>query len=241
MLGIGPIGVDSIGVPTPTKQDISALARLLKSDPQKEAAYYEQLGRFIASYSSAEAQIHALARFYSRTDDTRARLIFGGFRLTDTIDRLRALLRVPDRPGVGILGSMLTVEQVKQSEIVESCLKQFQIIGHQRDKLVHRTIIYYEETGFTVSNGQTAKSIANAELSLVITLQDLKDMIIDCDMAFLALRNIANPEKPPWGFAGTPTWRYKPPPPSPQKSERPAGRRERKRQRRASQRSPAPG
>ena len=215
------------------------LIKLLKQDPQKEAAYYEQLGRFIASYSSAEAQIHALARFYSKTDDTRARLIFGGFRLTDAIDRLRALMRVPDGMSKGILaGLVVGPEQEKANSLIEACLRQFQIIGERRDKLVHRTIIYFEESGFHVSNGFTARTLASAELSLIITLQDLKNMRVDCGTIFLTLADFTKgPDEPKWGEDELPTWRYIPPQPVPQKPERPASRRARKRQRRASQRS----
>jgi hypothetical protein len=77
------------------------LASLLQRDPKKEAAYYEELGRFIAAYSSAEAQIHVLARAYSKTDDDRARIMLGGLRLVDIIERLRALMRIPDGDGRG--------------------------------------------------------------------------------------------------------------------------------------------
>jgi hypothetical protein len=82
-----------------------AIIKLLQRDPKKEAAYYEEFGRFIAAYSSAEAEIHAVARHFSGTDDTRARVIFGGLRISDAIDRLRALLRFRDGSVLGLFNA----------------------------------------------------------------------------------------------------------------------------------------
>lgn len=222
---------------------IQLLAKLLQQDTKKEAAYYEELGRFIAAYSSAEAQIHTTARVFSKTDDDRARIILGGLRVSDAIDRLRGLMRLPDGPGVGLLNVFTAGPAQKQRDArIDACLQQFQLIGQQRDKLVHRTVMYVETIGFRVSNGQTAKSVASAELSLIVTIHDLKTMRLDCGTIYLALAAATEEWDwlDPWREK-LPPWQYTPPKPAPQKPERPAGRKERKRQRRASQRSPALG
>jgi hypothetical protein len=217
------------------------LARLLQQDPKNESAYYEELGRFIAAYSSAEAQIHTVVRHYSKTDDARARIILGGLRIGDAIDRLRGLLRIPNSTATaGLLFGLPFVSEAQegQTKQIESCLQQFQLIGQQRDKLVHRQIIYYEDTGFSLSNGQTAKSLASAELRLIVTLQELKNMRLDCGSIYLSLAALLSDEEylQPWR-GKLPPWRDSPPPQASLKPKPPANRRARKRQRRASQRS----
>ena len=212
------------------------LAKLLQRDPEKEKAHYEAFGRFIAAYAAAEAEIHTVARSFSKTDDERARIIFGGLRISDSIDRLRALMRVIDPPlSMGILGLVAADHKKNDIELIERCIAQFNEIGQRRDKLIHRTITF-DDTGFKGSNGATAKSLASAELGLLITQQDLVNMKIDCQMIFLGLADLRRePGEPKWSPGGLPTWRYTPPPPTPRTPKRPEGRRARKRQRRASQ------
>jgi hypothetical protein len=238
LLGTAPLGTTPLGTAPPDNRGL--LAKLLQQDPKKEAAYYEELGRFIAAFSGAEAQIHTTTRYFSKTDDARARIILGGLRVVDSIDRLRALMRVPQLGLAGLLGEyqIIPAEQ-EQGKRVEACLKQFQLIGQQRDKLVHRTILYTEEAGFQVTNIQTAKSLASAEISLVVTIPELKAMRLDCGTIYLVLAAITDAADYLDHYRGPlPAWKYTPPPPIPQKPERPVGRRARKRQRRASQRSP---
>jgi hypothetical protein len=138
------------------------------------------------------------------------------------------------------LGSLsASLAQQKTAELIELCLQQFQTITEQRHKLIHRIIYYSDERGFMVSNAQTAKNLLTAELRMLVTREDLKAMRFDCMTISLTLGSNGGDAliSEIWKDQ-TPAWRYIPAPPTPQKPERPAGRRERKRQRRASQRSP---
>jgi hypothetical protein len=88
-------------------------------ETETEAEYFESLGRFIASYASAEASIHELARFLSKLSEEKARVIFAGMRLGDLADRIRAMARADK------------IDPTVQTEI-DTCLTQLDLIGDAR-------------------------------------------------------------------------------------------------------------
>jgi hypothetical protein len=55
-----------------------------------EDVSFEALGRFVTAYATAESGVHILARTLSGLADEKARIVFGGMRLTDAIDCIRA-------------------------------------------------------------------------------------------------------------------------------------------------------
>jgi hypothetical protein len=213
----------------PTEQQL-LLARLLKDDPA-ENAHYEAFGRFIAAYSYAEASVHRLVRHYSGTDDQKARILIGGLRLGEIIDRLRSLLIINQlRDNRSILSFMMPD---KDAIAIDESLTQLAIISDKRHKLVHRSLSYGEE-GFKVTDIFTAKRLANFENHL-ITLADLKAMRMDCTVISIALSEYLGDLEPAWDAAHPrPAWRYRPPPPAPQKEPRMKARKSRKLQQRAS-------
>jgi hypothetical protein len=161
-------------------QEPSPLAQMFALTPPKpdDAEYYEAFGRFISSYSGAENAIHHLLRHVSRISETKARLLFGGMRVADVCARIKALL-----PGWR--------RSSKTRTAIETCLKQFDVIGRQRDKLVHRYIIF-SGNGLQVSNQITSKTIFGYERDHY-TLIDIRNMTIDCMVVTLRIYRIILP------------------------------------------------
>ena len=119
---------------------------------EKERAFFEALGRLATDYAMAEAGVHELARRISGMPDEKARLIFGGMRLIDVIKRTRAILHldrhVPDK--------------IKE---FDDCMVRLDLIGQNRDKLVHRAVSY-ESDKLRVSNEYTARKEDDAEIQI---------------------------------------------------------------------------
>jgi hypothetical protein len=193
---------------------LNVLAQILMEKPL-EKEHFEEFGRFIAAFAQTEAQVHTLARWPSKMDDERARIVFHGLRITDSIDRLLALARIATRPKHLLGGEELRPDHAK---IVTEAISQFQIVGTTRHKLVHRTV-RMTLAGLHVTNAFTAKNILSVEGDLVITLQDLKNMKQDCAVIYLQLAAIMHPERGDGldGPSDYGPWRYTPPPQAPQK------------------------
>jgi len=49
---------------------------------ESDTSHYEAVGRFVTTFATAEAAVHMLARKLSGLSDAKARIIFGGMRLT---------------------------------------------------------------------------------------------------------------------------------------------------------------
>jgi hypothetical protein len=208
------------------------LAAILRPKPQ-EAEHFEALGRFVSAFAHAESQIHTLARWLSKMDDTRARVVFGGLRVSDAINRVHALLRVPGAPK-NILSGILGNPNKADVESVEAAIAQFQVISTTRDKLIHRTTTM-QDAGIQVSNIFTAKSLLHAEANFIVTLADLKAMRLDCAVIYLQLSAFQNQKGD--GLDGPSyfgPWQYKPPQQVPDKQGRGKGPKGPKRQPRAS-------
>jgi hypothetical protein len=143
-----------------------------------ETQYYEAIGRFIVAYAACEGAIHQLARKLSGLKDNRARLVFARRHIGDVVDRARDLLKLSKR-------------SPKIKKDIEECLTQFNVIGDQRHKMVHRTTTYARGS-LSVSNIWTSKSALGYEQDL-FTIDDLRYLLMDCLAIQLRLAMINSP------------------------------------------------
>ena len=153
----------------------------------------------ITAYASAEAGVHFLARYLSGLPDAKARAIFGRMHLPDLTELIRQMMRVDEKP-----------DDVYQE--VDACLIQLKVIGDERNKLVHR-MVEYAGSHFSVSNPLTAKSVAKIERD-VFSLRNLENMNLDCQVIFLRLLWMIEPETnkdPEFVAAVRGPWRYQAP------------------------------
>lgn len=175
--------------------------------PKEDDPYFAALGRFVVSYASAEHEVHGLARRLSRVTDAKGRVIFRGMRLGDLTDRIRGLLEV-------------TKASIRIHDEVDACLRQLGNIADERNKLVHRLVLYRKQH-ILVTNLPIAKSTASAEIE-TFTLSELESMDLDCLAIRLRLGRVHNRKSRPnlnremveWIHR---PWRYTPSPPNPQK------------------------
>jgi len=148
-------------------------------DPSSDdKPYYEAIGRFVVAYAQLEGVLHTLARRLSGLKDDKARIVFSGMRLGDLNTRIRGLLRVTKR-------------SPKVKADIEACLSQCDVIGIERDKMVHRYVQYATGT-ISISNEMTAKSPLAAERDL-FTINDLMRLQIDCWTIVLRIMHIMGP------------------------------------------------
>jgi hypothetical protein len=146
---------------------------------KEEARYFEAIGRFIVAYAAAESNLHAVARKLSGLKDDKARVLFAGMRLGDVVSRTRGLLRISKRkPSI--------------RADIEACLTQLDVIGTERDKLVHRYLYALPGKGIRLSNEMTAKSLVTAE-EHVFSEQDLLKLQLDCYSIVLRLSHVCYP------------------------------------------------
>jgi hypothetical protein len=95
---------------------------------------------------------------------------------------------------------------------MEDCFEQFDAIGKQRDKLVHR-YVDYEGNALSVTNFLTAKSLLNVEKEL-FTMEDLEAMELDCFLIYSELSYY------PWKRKRIKrSWQYTPPKPNTPKKQ----------------------
>ena len=179
---------------------------------EHEADYYESLGRFITAYASAEAAVHELTRWVSKLSEAKARGIFAGMRLGDLTDRIRAMLRT-DKADPALYAE------------IDTCLIQLDLIGDERNKLVHRSVSFVDGK-LSVTNAYTAKTKDGIEFH-TFSRTDLDNMKWDCDCIFWRLIKIVHPF-----FGSIPdamvefvmrSWRYKPAQPKTPKKPRQKG------------------
>jgi hypothetical protein len=182
----------------------SPLFKLMSPAPPQrdEGEYYQEFGKFIIAYANAENSVHQLLRHLSGINEIRARLLFGGMRIGDACTRIRALL-----PG--------SRKGLKTRADIEDCLRQFDVIGLERDKMVHRNTTL-EGEALAVSNHFVSKTIFGYERDL-FTITHLLQMQGDCLVIALRLSHIHQPNsrkrtsKAVIGLLSGP-WRYKPAP-----------------------------
>ena len=194
-----------------TKSDLpidDAMLRALGLSPSNDKTHYEALGRFIASFAHAEGIVHEITRKLSGLSDEKARITFGGMRLSDVIDRLRQYINLESTP------------KDTFSEI-DSCITQLSNIADRRHKLVHRGAVY--SGGLLVSsNVMTTRSLKNIELETIDETL-LYNMTLDCGAIFLRLLDIVAPERSDQkqlAIMRGLTWRYKHEPPKSQNQQR---------------------
>ena len=123
--------------------------------------------------------MHELARKLSGLREDKARAIFGGLRLGDIKTRTLSVLRLSKR-------------SPKIKAEIETCLQQFDVIGTQRDKLVHRSV-EYDAGKIRITNEITAKSMLEYEQD-VLSATDLLTLQIDCLKISIRLSHITNPK-----------------------------------------------
>jgi hypothetical protein len=171
---------------------------LLMQPKPTEDMFFAALRRLITEYALIEAAIHIIARYISALSEEDARIIFSGMRIKGVIERIRDL-------------SKSAPTEFKNE--FETCMSQFNLIGEQRDKLVHRAINQIEDV-LLVTNSLTAKTKA-----LIATdkfkLDDLRNMQNDCLAIYLRLHYLTSPELRGKDSSAEKfvysAWRYKPP------------------------------
>jgi hypothetical protein len=125
--------------------------------------------------------------------------------------------------------------------VCRKCLVQLDLIREERDKLVHRCVEFDVNVGFTASNKLMAKTEQHVD-EKIFNILELIYMQQDCEAIFFQLCVKANQLKIAT-LKNLSTldvyapWRYKPSPQDRKQKQRPANRKSRKRQRRASQES----
>jgi hypothetical protein len=201
----------------------------LAGTPKEELECYAAFGRFIAAYALAEAGVHIAARQFSGLPEDKARVIFGGMRLTDLAEKVRKL-----------------TARTPQFEEADVLLTQLDVISKERDKFVHRLVEYDSKDGFKVTNRLTVKAVENVDLR-TFKIAEIKMMELDCKAIFFRFGILSN-QLEETRLAGTEvtlmglyaSWRYTRPQQVHEVKPRPANRQSRKRQRRASRASPPP-
>lgn len=148
---------------------------------REDEAEYAQLGRFITAFTNAEP-VHMLARKLSGMPDAKARLVFGGIRLGDLTDRIRAMMRLDN-------------VEAKAYADVDACLSQLNLIAKRRHRLLHRASTYFAGE-IVVTDVMTARSIVNLEVDR-IAYNDFSAMFSDCLAIFGRLSHAANPANEP--------------------------------------------
>jgi hypothetical protein len=164
-----------------------------------DKTHYEALGRFIAAFANVEGVVHVLARKISGLSDEKARILFGGMRLSDVLVRLRQLMPIDQ------------ATQDSYSEL-DICLTQLAGISDRRHKLVHRGATYFAG-GLISGNAQTAKSVKHMEVE-TIDENALTAMTLDCGSIYLRLSYLANPSATDQHLVlilKSRPWRYIPP------------------------------
>lgn len=159
----------------------SPLEKLLLSGPppiRPDTPHYEAVGRFVTWFANAETSVHVLARKLSGMPDKKARIIFGGMRLADLTDVVRAMARLDKLP------------QGDYDEI-DACLTQLNLIGSKRHALVHRSSNFFDNR-IVVTNIQNSKSLESFEVD-AFTVDQLADMQTDLSRILLRIRYIADP------------------------------------------------
>lgn len=128
----------------------NALANLMAEPAERdEKEYHEAVGRLILSYGGAENVVHQLLRQLSGVSDKKARILFSKLRIGGVTTKIKELL-----PG--------SRKGKKAKEDILECLKQFDVIGKERDKIAHRETDIKGDALF-VANKVTAKNILNVE------------------------------------------------------------------------------
>jgi hypothetical protein len=146
---------------------------------KSDTSHFEAVGRFVTSFAGAEGSVHVLARKLSGLSDSKARIVFGGMRLSDLAEIVRHIIREDNM-----------AEEI--SAEVESCLAQLALIARKRHSLVHRSTTFFDGKLF-VTNLSTSKSLASSE-SEIFDVPELSDMQSDCVRINLRLHRIAMPE-----------------------------------------------
>jgi hypothetical protein len=186
------------------RQISEELARALKlfNEPSTDKTHYEVLGRFIVAFANAEGVVHVLTRKLSGLSDDKARILFGGMRLGDVIDRLRQFMNLDDMPK-------------ETFDEIDDCLSQLAKISDRRHRLVHRGSRYSKD-GLTSTNFMTSRSIQHIEIDN-FPEQLLKDLMLDAAAIFLRLYAILRPEKASaqtLAIMKSRSWQYRPAPPA---------------------------
>lgn len=190
--------------------DPKKLAKLLKGP--NESRFFEQLGRTVTQYALADNAMHEAARNFIGLPSRKARLLLAGMRNSDIKKRALDVARADGRSEADILE-------------FETLWAQFDLIGTDRDKLVHRVVEHVGDK-LKVTNHHTARDVQKAETD-EFSLSELNAMWFDCNA--IMLRFFALTMEPDDRLqsqarqAAKGPWRYKcapPKPPSPGKSGR---------------------
>ena len=191
---------------------------------EQQVPFYAALGRFITAYALAEAGVHIAARYFSGLSEKNARVIFAGMRLGDLSERLRKLTL-----------------NTSHFSSVDELLLQLDVIGTERDKLVHRLVEYDPKHGLTVTNKLTVKSLENVEIHN-FSIDELEAMKEDCTRIYFRLtaeiKGLDGPSATKHGVTILSLygpWRYKRPQPKKKQKQRRASPRSQKPRHGASQ------
>jgi hypothetical protein len=161
---------------------LGAVSGLQGKPAPEDEPYFAALGRFIAAYAVAEANVHMLARHLTNLPDEKARILFDRVSLDRLMERIRQMMRL-DGADPCIFDD------------VDACLSHLAIIAQKRHNIVHR-FVQYNEGQITVTNALTAKHLKSIETES-FTITDLNNMQADCAVISVRLRRISDPEEAP--------------------------------------------
>lgn len=156
----------------------SALSQIAKQ--QHDVTYFSALGKFIVEYAAAEIAVNELAWKLSGLTNEKAAIIFGkNQRLGDLGDRIRQIMRLNKQDNVIY-------------EMVDKCITHLDKIGDERNKLVHRIVLYEQPVLFGLGGGhfRIKNALAKSSADLkddIITLQDIQNMLLDCTIINLRI------------------------------------------------------
>lgn len=168
-------------MPRAPRKSISQ-TRQSKAEHKRRAAHFERFGRFVNSFARVETAVHVLFQRCAGLDDSAARVISGGQRLTDLMNIIRRLIRLGRFKGGAPIGSA-----------VGRLFDQISAVAKLRDMLVHRGADFDTDGGVSVTNRLTARAEEDVEL-LQINARDIVFANTDCAvimgmLAVLAFEN----------------------------------------------------
>jgi len=153
------------------------MTNLLEPNPvPTEPEILSHVGRLVTQYAMTEGALHRLARKLSGLSEAKARIVFGGMRRIDLVQRTRALMALAKRSSRSIAE-------------FETCASQLQVIADHRDLLAHRASLYSKGV-LIATNVLTSRDEASSERA-IFSREDLQALHDDCLSIFMRFRRLA--------------------------------------------------
>jgi hypothetical protein len=168
------------------------------------AEHYEQLGRLMAEFTSAEIAFHLAFRFYSEMPIAEARLLFGNTRTEDIIEKTKLLMRLHKAP------------DALQNDFYD-LQRQFDTIRRARNRLMHWQFTFLHRH-YRLSDIALARRIEDAQNDIRYSIEDLKSM--GADLRYIWKRINHHHINPNPDMGAFEPWQYKSPQPEGRRARR---------------------